>query len=786
MNVIEIHDVWKTFRVYFDKGSSLKEKALFHNRSRYENRTVLKGVDFSVAKGEAVGLIGRNGCGKSTLLKLLSRIMYPDQGTIEVQGRVSSLIELGAGFHPDMSGRENIYTNASIFGLTQHEIDARLQQIIDFSELHDYIDNPVRTYSSGMYMRLAFSVAINVDADVLLIDEILAVGDAAFQAKCFKKLKEIKARGTTIVIVSHSLGQIEEFCERSIWIEQGKVRMIGTPSQVHPCYLDYMNGGSGEPVAEGQEDPVAPQSQPEQVQDMDTKSDAQESRQEDCFLQRFHENTVSLYPQVPTVSTESWKEQLLKPVMGRVRAMVSPPFEQQGSVNALLAEGIEELLRKIGGLEANLNQIQTAVTQLDGSRNYFSEIAARHSYELEEIKKNLEPLCQQGQYVTETLGSQNFRLTEAEKKLEELQNQGQYNSETLGSQNFRLTEAEKRLEGLQSQGQYNSETLESQNFRLTEAEKKLEGLQSQGQYNSETLESQNFRLTEAEKKLEGLQSQGQYNSETLESQNFRLTETEKKLGELQNQGQYNSETLIELNYQLQQAKWAIENFRYQAGGSGSHYAQSGEDAVVEYIVDRLQIPLSEVTYLDLGANHAKYLSNTNYFYEHGARGVLVEANPQLIEELTTQRPNDIVLNRCITTKSGEKIPFYILSGDGLSSCDRDAVDKTLEENPEIKIEKTVDVETITVQDILKQYFKKPPVLVNVDIEGMELDVLKGFDLDHCRPLIFIVETIPYRTKLVVGEKEETVLDFMKSKGYVEYAFTGINSILIDTSQLENR
>ena len=156
-------------------------------------------------------------------------------------GRVSSLIELGAGFHPDMSGRENIYTNAAIFGLNKKEIDARLDDIIAFSELNEFIDNPVRTYSSGMYMRLAFSVAINVDADILLIDEILAVGDANFQAKCFNKLREIKAAGTTIVIVSHSLGQIEQICDRSIWIKEGHIEMDGTPKDVHLEYLDYMN-----------------------------------------------------------------------------------------------------------------------------------------------------------------------------------------------------------------------------------------------------------------------------------------------------------------------------------------------------------------------------------------------------------------------------------------------------------------------------------------------------------------------------------------------------------------
>ena len=173
-----------------DKGSTLKERAIFHNRNRHENRQILDGISFEIPKGQAVGLIGRNGCGKSTTLKLLTKILKPNSGTVKVEGRVSSLIELGAGFHPDMSGRENIYINATIFGLKKEEIDERLEEIIRFSELEEYIDNPVRTYSSGMYMRLAFAVAINVNADVLLIDEILAVGDVSFQKKCFERLKE--------------------------------------------------------------------------------------------------------------------------------------------------------------------------------------------------------------------------------------------------------------------------------------------------------------------------------------------------------------------------------------------------------------------------------------------------------------------------------------------------------------------------------------------------------------------------------------------------------------------
>jgi ABC-2 type transport system ATP-binding protein len=240
-NAIEVSHVSKRFKVYLDKGSTLKEKVLFRNRRQFELREVLDDVSFTVKRGEAIGLIGHNGCGKSTTLKLLTRIMYPDTGSIVVRGRVSSLIELGAGFHPDMSGRENIYINASIFGLTKKEIDSRIEDIIAFSELESYIDNPVRTYSSGMYMRLAFSVAINVDADVLLIDEILAVGDAAFQAKCFEKLHSIKKSGTTIVLVSHAIGQVEQLCDRAIWIHEGHIARDGSTRDVTLQYLRFMD-----------------------------------------------------------------------------------------------------------------------------------------------------------------------------------------------------------------------------------------------------------------------------------------------------------------------------------------------------------------------------------------------------------------------------------------------------------------------------------------------------------------------------------------------------------------
>jgi hypothetical protein len=238
--MVELDRITKSFRVYYDKGRSLKEKILFRNRNRYEERCVLNGISFKIQKGEAVGLVGQNGCGKSTTLKLINKIIYPDSGDVVTHGRISSLIELGAGFHPDMTGRENIYTNASILGLTHKEINERLNDIIEFSEMEEFLDNPVRTYSSGMYMRLAFAVAINVNADILLIDEILGVGDVSFQKKCFEKLREIKASGTTIVIVSHSLSQLEQICDRSIWFEDGNIREDGIPKYVHEHYLASM------------------------------------------------------------------------------------------------------------------------------------------------------------------------------------------------------------------------------------------------------------------------------------------------------------------------------------------------------------------------------------------------------------------------------------------------------------------------------------------------------------------------------------------------------------------
>lgn len=240
MAVIEVKNVSKKYRLYYEKRPSLKEMFLFRGRGKWEDFWVLNDISLEIEKGTTVGLIGQNGSGKSTLLKLLTKIIYPDQGEIKISDRVSSLLELGAGFHPDFTGRENIYFNSSVFGLTKEEIDKRIDDIIKFSELEEFIDNPVRSYSSGMYMRLAFATAIDVEPDVLLVDEVLAVGDTSFQRKCTNKFLELKEKGTTIIIVSHDLSTIGKLCSQVIWLNEGKLMAQGNTDYVLDLYYEYL------------------------------------------------------------------------------------------------------------------------------------------------------------------------------------------------------------------------------------------------------------------------------------------------------------------------------------------------------------------------------------------------------------------------------------------------------------------------------------------------------------------------------------------------------------------
>jgi len=214
-------------------------KSLKGFKKRY---TVFREISFQIAKGECVGFIGRNGVGKSTLLGLIAGVLKPDSGKIVVKGRVSPLLELGAGFHPDLTGRENILLNGVLLGMTKAEVKAKLDLIVEFSGLKDFIDQPIRTYSSGMVARLAFSVIAHLDPEILLIDEILAVGDVEFQKKSFRKILEFKEKGTTIVLVSHSLDSIVKVCDRAIWLENGGIKMDGEAKEVVSVYFKELNG----------------------------------------------------------------------------------------------------------------------------------------------------------------------------------------------------------------------------------------------------------------------------------------------------------------------------------------------------------------------------------------------------------------------------------------------------------------------------------------------------------------------------------------------------------------
>ena len=237
---VEITNLSKKFRIYHDKANNLKERALFWNRNKADDFWALRDINLSIPRGTTVGLIGRNGSGKSTLLKIISRILYPTHGQVKVNGRVSTLLELGAGFHPDYTGRENIFLNASILGFSRKDIKEQLDDIIAFAELGDFIDNPVRNYSSGMYMRLGFAVAVHVEPEILLVDEVLAVGDIAFQEKCLAKIREMQQQGVTIIFVSHAPKQVAQLCSYAVWLNNGEVQMQGPASDVAHSYAAFM------------------------------------------------------------------------------------------------------------------------------------------------------------------------------------------------------------------------------------------------------------------------------------------------------------------------------------------------------------------------------------------------------------------------------------------------------------------------------------------------------------------------------------------------------------------
>lgn len=231
---IQTTDLRKHFRL--SHSGSLKTALLWWRKKRIERFEVLKGLNLTIQKGECVALVGRNGAGKSTLLSLISKIYKPSSGQIEVNGKIAPLLELGAGFHPDLSGIENILFNGVILGLSREQVQARMDDIVAFSELHHHIDAPVRTYSSGMLARLGFSIAVHVDAEILIVDEVLAVGDFAFEEKCYRRIEEFKQAGGTILFVSHQADSIRRVADRCVWLKDGQTQLDGEPEAVLKAY----------------------------------------------------------------------------------------------------------------------------------------------------------------------------------------------------------------------------------------------------------------------------------------------------------------------------------------------------------------------------------------------------------------------------------------------------------------------------------------------------------------------------------------------------------------------
>jgi len=239
--VVEINDVSKRFRIYHERNTTLKQSLVARRRGRFEEFWAVRDVSVEIPEGESLGIIGENGSGKSTLLKCVAGILVQDKGTISVRGRLASLLEVGAGFHPDFTGRENVYLNGAILGLPRKYIKSIMDTIVEFAELEQFIDNPVKTYSSGMYTRLGFAIAVNLDPDILVVDEVLAVGDEAFQRRCMERINIMRSEGRTLVFVSHALGSVRAVCDRCIWMDHGVARKIGGVDAVVDAYLAEVN-----------------------------------------------------------------------------------------------------------------------------------------------------------------------------------------------------------------------------------------------------------------------------------------------------------------------------------------------------------------------------------------------------------------------------------------------------------------------------------------------------------------------------------------------------------------
>lgn len=265
--MIDIKNIIKTYKLYDKPKDRLKETFSLSKKKYHVEFSALKGISFTVNAGDALGILGKNGSGKSTLLKMITGVLTPTSGEIRVNGKVSAILELGAGFNPEYSGRENIYLNGLMMGIDRKEMDSKIESIIQFADIGDFIEQPVKLYSSGMFARLAFAVSINVDPDILIVDEALAVGDTRFQTKCIEKMKELKSKGTTILFVSHATEQVKRFCNKAIWIKDGVIEAEGEASEIVDIYEDYMKNGHKSTLTEENA------TQSEEVLEIPTRSD---------------------------------------------------------------------------------------------------------------------------------------------------------------------------------------------------------------------------------------------------------------------------------------------------------------------------------------------------------------------------------------------------------------------------------------------------------------------------------------------------------------------------------
>jgi lipopolysaccharide transport system ATP-binding protein len=242
---VRVDHVTKSFRMYHERNQSLKSAIMRRRTSVHEDFLALDDVSFDVPVGSTFGLIGSNGSGKSTLLKCLANIYYPNKGGITHFGKIAAMLEVGSGFHAELSGRENIFLNGSILGMSRSEVTRKFDEIVDFSGVEKFIDQPVKNYSSGMYVRLGFAIAINVDPDILVVDEVLAVGDAEFQEKCFAKFEDFKADGKTVILVSHSMATVQTMCDQAAWLNHGELKAAGAAAPTIKAYIDSLSHDAG-------------------------------------------------------------------------------------------------------------------------------------------------------------------------------------------------------------------------------------------------------------------------------------------------------------------------------------------------------------------------------------------------------------------------------------------------------------------------------------------------------------------------------------------------------------